>query len=148
MPFYEAYNPKSTDYYCTFFHGMVLHAGVCSRWGRCYSLPFTASNGVRQGGILSPLFFNVYMDELSVTLSNANLGCVMNGVFFNHLMYADDLVVIAPSPRAMQMLLNLCDNFARENHVIYNTKKTVCMCVKPNCFKSVLPQVLNCVGLV
>lgn len=107
------------------------------RWGRCYSLPFTASNGVRQGGILSPLFFNVYMDELSVTLSNANLGCVMNGVFFNHLMYADDLVVLAPSPRAMQMLLNLCDNFARENHVIYNTRKTVCMCAKPKCFKSV-----------
>ena len=35
------------------------------RWGDCISSPFRVSNGVRQGGILSPYLFNVYMDDLS-----------------------------------------------------------------------------------
>jgi endonuclease/exonuclease/phosphatase family metal-dependent hydrolase len=106
------------------------------RWGSYYSTPFTAGNGVRQGGILSPFFFNLYMDELSNVLNNANVGCTMNGVTFNHLMYADDLVVMAPSLRAMQILLKYCDNFAYENYVKYNVKKTVCMVIRPKEFKS------------
>ena len=38
---------------------------MCIRWGDVYSLKFKVSNGVRQGGILSPYFVNVYVDELS-----------------------------------------------------------------------------------
>ena len=38
------------------------------RWASCVSEPFCVSNGVRQGGILSPAFFNVFVDELSVWL--------------------------------------------------------------------------------
>ena len=71
------------------------------RWGKCCSTTFTTSNGVRQGGILSPLFFNVYMDKLSCTLNDTKAGYIMNGVYMNHLMYADDLVLIAPSVRAL-----------------------------------------------
>ena len=54
----------------------------------------------------------------------------------NHLMYADDLVLIAPSVRALQVLLSYCDSFAKDNDVKYNTKKTVCMFVRPKELKS------------
>ena len=37
---------------------------ACVRWGTACSEMFTVSNRVRQGGILSPLFFNMYMDGL------------------------------------------------------------------------------------
>ena len=76
------------------------------RWGKCCSTTFTTSNGVRQGGILSLLFFIVYMDKLSCTLNDVKAGCIMNGVYMNHLMYADDLVLIAPSVHALQVLLD------------------------------------------
>ena len=46
------------------------------RWGDCISSPFRVSNGVRQGGILSPYLFNVYMDDLSCLLNCCNTGCV------------------------------------------------------------------------
>ena len=38
-------------------------------------MSFHVSNGVRQGGILSPILFNVYMDELSIELCKTDIGC-------------------------------------------------------------------------
>ena len=118
------------------------------RWGNHLSTAFTTSNGVRQGGILSPLFFNVYMDDLSSILNNAKVGCTINEVIINHLMYADDIVLIAPSIRAMQTLLNSCDSFAHDHNVIYSTKKTVCMFIRPKCFKSSFVPCLRLSGSV
>ena len=64
--------------------------------GLPYSAKFKVANGVRQGGILSPYLFNVYVDELSEELKKCNVGCNLNGHLINHIMYADDLVLISP----------------------------------------------------
>ena len=71
---------------------------------------FTVSNGVRQGGIglLSPLFCNVYMDGLSDILCKTLCGCTMGGRMINHLMYADDVVMLSPSTKGLQRLINIC----------------------------------------
>ena len=39
------------------------------------STKFTASNGVKQGAILSPILFSVYMDELFERLEKSGVGC-------------------------------------------------------------------------
>ena len=67
------------------------------RWNNVMSSGFKVSNGVRQGGILSPYLFCVYADELSRMLNNVNAGCFVGASLVNHLMYADDLVLLAPS---------------------------------------------------
>ena len=36
------------------------------RWGTTTITPFLVTNGDNQGGILSPMLFNVYMDDLSI----------------------------------------------------------------------------------
>ena len=54
---------------------------------------FTVSNGVKQGGILFPHLFNVYMDDLSVNLNKLQIGYLNAGTIMNHMMYADDLCV-------------------------------------------------------
>ena len=38
---------------------------ICVRWGSATSTSFKVLNGVRQGGIVSPILFNVYIDDLS-----------------------------------------------------------------------------------
>ena len=76
------------------------------------------------------------MDDISNTLNNSRKGCIMNGVPVNQIMYADDVVLIAPSAHALQLFLSLCDSYASCHGIVYNTKKTVCMCVKPKQFKS------------
>ena len=101
------------------------------KWLSCISKPFHVKNGVRQGGVLSPILFNVFMDNLSVELNKANIGCSIDTVFYNHLFYADDSVLIAPSPVALQKLINICEEYAISNDILYNTKKPVCMCFLP-----------------
>ena len=59
----------------------------------------------------------------------------MNNVCFNHICYADDSVLLAPSPSALQELLSICEEYGYEYEMIYNTKKTVCMKFLPKCFR-------------
>ena len=107
------------------------------KWGSSYSDPFTVINGVRQGGVLSPVLFNVYIDDLSCKLNKLSSGCNINNTSFNHLVYADDTVLLAPSPSALQDLIKCCEDYAKSNDIIYNVKKSFCMCIKPNCFKDI-----------
>ena len=51
---------------------------------------FLGSNGLRQDGILSPMLFNVYLDDLSKSLSNSGIGCFIGPTCVNPLCYADD----------------------------------------------------------
>jgi len=52
------------------------------KWGKHFSEPFHVSNGVRQGGVLSPYMFAVYLDDLSNELNNIKVGCYIGDVLF------------------------------------------------------------------
>ena len=49
------------------------------RWGCSISNVFNVSNGARQGGILSPKLFNIYIDGLSNILNNSLIGGSLSG---------------------------------------------------------------------
>ena len=116
----------------------VWYASQCFsvKWGSLMSSGFHVTCGVRQGGILSPVLFNVYVNCLSVKLRSLHLGCHINEVCYNHLIYADDTVLLAPSPKALQLLINECVLFAKENDLVFNRKKTKFLCVKPTSMKT------------
>ena len=90
------------------------------KWGSCLSAPFSVGNGVRQGGLLSPALFNLYMDELSVKLSKCMTGCMIGNSLVNHFMYADDLAIVSPSSAGFQQLLNICTEYGVKYDVKYN----------------------------
>ena len=50
------------------------------QWGQFITGGFTVSNGVRQGGILSPFLYNLYVDSLSANLNSTGLGCRYLGI--------------------------------------------------------------------
>ena len=81
---------------------------VCVKWGRCISDYFSISNGVRQGGILSPKLFSVFVDDLYDKLVESKVGCPIDNLCMNRVMYADDISLMAPSPAALQELINIC----------------------------------------
>ena len=99
---------------------------MCVRWGGTYSTFFSVTNGVRQGSILSPYLFNIYVDDLSVALNACRVGCCVGKILINHLMYADDLVILAPSVSGLSKLLSrsICEIFGECNDIIFNQKKS------------------------
>ena len=122
---------------------------MCVRWGQTYSDRFYVTNGVRQGGILSPYLFNVYMDELSRRLNKENIGCTIGDVRINHVMYADDLVVLSPSTRGLQVLLKVCEDFGTSHCVKFNANKSAIMCFRADMHKnSHFPSFIFCGDVV
>ena len=114
------------------------------RWGTSLSDGFTVSNGVRQGGILSPYLFNVYTDGLSELLDRSGVGCHYLGSV-NHLSYADDMVLLSPTPHGLQVMLEICAEYAASHDILCNAKKTVCMTFLPGILKRMsLPRIVLC----
>ena len=53
----------------------------CVRWGNAVSDWFVIKAGVRQGGILSPTFYCLYVDDLVEILAALNIGCHLKDIF-------------------------------------------------------------------
>ena len=104
---------------------------ICVRWGSAISISCKVLNCVRQGGIISPILFNVYIDDLSYELSKCKSGCIIDNKIVNHIAYADDLIVFCPSSNGLQKILDICDS----QDIKYNQKKTVCMLILPRGYK-------------
>src|SRR5664279_3810981 len=75
---------------------------ICVRWQNTMSNSFTVGNGIRQGGVLSPMLFARYIRDLVQGISTTGTGCNIGGVFYNILAYADDMVLLAPTWAALQ----------------------------------------------
>ena len=101
-----------------------------AKWDNYVSRSFSVTNGVRQGGILSPYLFSYFMNDLSQRLNSSIFGCKINTVKLNHIFYADDLCLMTSSVYGLQKLVNVCKKFAAENGVIFNAKKTKCVYFK------------------
>ena len=106
---------------------MYQRQKVRTTWDGCYSDTFTTANGVRQGGVLSPILFTVYIDVLLSQLQSSGLGCWVGHEFFGALCSADDLSLLAPTLFCLKRMLAICENFGKEFGIIFNATKTMCM---------------------
>lgn len=112
---------------------LYVHNYVCVSWAGTSSTTFLASNGVKQGGVLSPVLFCIYMDGLLQRLASVGVGCYMGDLFVGALAYADDIVLVAPTPGAMTKMLAVCSEFALEYNVLFNASKSKSIYLHTQC---------------
>ena len=91
---------------------------MLTRLGNTVTSSFLVSNGVKQGAIISPILFNVYMDQLIKKLNASNIRRDIGGKLVNHLCYADDICLISLSSVGMQQLLSICDIYAKGHDLL------------------------------
>ena len=103
--------------------------------GNTHSTKFLVTNGVKQEGIMSPCLFNVYMNNLRLSLNSSGIGGLLGDNIVNHLCYADDLCLISLSSSGMQHLLDICDTYAISHQLSYNATKSFSLCFRPKQFK-------------
>ena len=68
-----------------------------------------------------------YINDLIQRLQSLNKGCFIGGMFVGVLVYADDIVLLTPTPNAMRELLTICDDFSSEFDVTFNSMKSKCL---------------------
>src|SRR6266496_3387239 len=66
------------------------------------------ARGPDRGGVLSPLLFSIFVDDILVKLRESGCGCFISNCCFNAMMYADDLVLLAISITDMMIMLKIC----------------------------------------
>ena len=102
---------------------MYCHQHVMIKWGNCMSRAIKTSNGVKQGGILSPVLFTLYMDELLLKLKKAGFGCHIGNTFVGGMSYADDVVLLSPTVSSLKLMLDICHEFGAAYDVRFNPNK-------------------------
>ena len=67
---------------------------------------------------------NIYFRYLRRQLYRCPTGCIAGGTIVNHLMYADDIVLLSPSATGLSLLLHVCGNYGLEHDIRFNSKKS------------------------
>ena len=90
---------------------------------------------------MSPLLYNVYVDDLSINLNGVSAGFYINSTLINHLMCADDIVLQAASVTGLQKLVSICCDYVNDFNIKYNELKSTCMVISDRRKYDVLPSI-------
>ncbi|NRA93460.1 MAG: reverse transcriptase family protein, partial [Psychroserpens sp.] len=96
----------------------------CVLLGREKTQYFNVDEGVRQGCVLSPILFSIFINKLAKDIINSGLGIPIKGRKVALLLYADDIVLIANSRKDLNRGLEIAGNFGYNWRCKYNAKKT------------------------
>ena len=97
------------------------------------SSSFRITNGTRQGSVLSPALFSVYLDDLIIKLRELGLGCHVGGWWMGACGYADDLILLAPLRSVLQEMVRVCQEYGEVHNLVFSTdpnpekSKTKCL---------------------
>ena len=113
------------------------------KWGDAFSNEFPVPLGTKQGGIISPKFFAVYIDDMVKILRKLRVGCHFLNLFVACINFADDMALLAPSRRALQTMMDNCHDYCSEFCLSFNERKSKVMVFGKSNNDPLMPLYLN-----
>ena len=77
------------------------------KWNEVSSQSVQPLNGIKQGGVIYPSLFCLYINNLLEKLKEKGYGCFIGPHYYGGFGYADDIVLLCPSVSGMNKMLNI-----------------------------------------
>ena len=107
---------------------MYSRLQACVHLPNGISYPFPSVVGLKQGCNLSPILFNIFINNLVKDLQMGDLDAPKLGdISVSSLLYADDLVIISKSEAGLQKSLDILNEFSLKWKLKVNMTKTKCI---------------------
>ena len=105
------------SWYYTNSQACIKLDGYCTEF-------ITINSRVKQGRILLPIFYNVYVDDLMKELKHKNLRCSIGELYFSTVFYADNIILLSASVRKMKEMVKISCNYCCRFGIHINPTKT------------------------
>ena len=105
---------KRTDYYVKVKNGHLLDK-------------INSNLGLKQGCPLSPMLFNLYIDDVENIFDDECEPICFQNEKINHFLYADDLVIVSHSTEGLQRCLDKLSCFSNDKHLTISNEKSKTM---------------------
>ena len=111
---------------------LYLNMSCTVKWNTKHGNSFDVPTGTKQGGILSPDFFSLYVDDLIHLLVDSGFGSHIIDLVIACIFFADDLVLLSPSRYGLQKLIDIAFSYCSKFCLDFNVSKSKVMVIGNN----------------
>ena len=88
---------------------LYLNGTAVVQYSSHFSKQFSLTQGVRQGSILSPFLYSIYIEDLLLSIKSLNIGTFLpSNLHTGVIAYADDIILTSPTLTHLQQMVDHC----------------------------------------
>ena len=116
-------------YQWLFLYRWYSNLNAMVKWNGQFSVLFNVTRGTRQGSVLSPYLFNIFLNDLLLQLKRVYSGVIVGNTLYNSFAYADDVSIFCTNARGLQRLIDTCYEYSSRWRFRFNKEKSMCMII-------------------